>query len=63
MEKWKNVRLEEQENIWTLTVDRPEARNALDTHTVEELNEALDTLDTSKNGVLILTGAGDKVVR
>ncbi|MBI3935321.1 MAG: enoyl-CoA hydratase/isomerase family protein, partial [Acidobacteria bacterium] len=60
MEKWKNIRLEERESIWMLTVDRPEARNALDTHTVQELNEALDTIDTTKNGVLILTGGGDK---
>jgi enoyl-CoA hydratase len=60
MEKWKNIRLEERESIWTLTVDRPEARNALDTHTVQELNQAFDTLDTTKNGVLILTGGGEK---
>lgn len=60
MEKWKNIRLEERESIWILTVDRPEARNALDTHTVQELNQALDTIDTTKNGVLILTGGGEK---
>jgi enoyl-CoA hydratase len=62
--QWKNVRLEEmqeqQGSIWTLTVDRAEARNALDTLTVQELHQALDSLDSSKNGVLILTGAGDK---
>ena len=58
--QWKNVRLEEQAGISILTVDRPEARNALDTLTVQEVHAALDTLDTSKNGVLILTGAGDK---
>ena len=62
--QWKNVRLEEskeaQGSIWTLTVDRPEARNALDTLTVRECQQALDTLDTTRNGVLILTGAGDK---
>ncbi|HWP86029.1 MAG TPA: enoyl-CoA hydratase-related protein [Terriglobia bacterium] len=60
MQKWKNVRLEESESIWTLTVDRPEARNALDTLTVQEIHQALDTINTSVNGVLILTGAGDK---
>src|SRR3990170_1756676 len=60
MEKWKNIRLEERESVWTLTVDRPEARNALDAHTVQELNQALDTIDTTKNGVLILTGGGEK---
>ncbi len=60
MEKWKNIRLEEREGIWTLTIDRPEARNALDTHTVQELGQALDTVDTAKNGILLLTGGGDK---
>ena len=60
MEKWKNVRLEEREGIWTLTIDRPDARNALDSQTVKECQEALDTIDTSKNGLLILTGGGDK---
>ena len=60
MEKWKNIRLEEREGIWTLTIDRPEARNALDTQTVQELQQALETLDTTKNGVLLLTGGGDK---
>lgn len=58
--QWKNIRLEQEEAIWILTVDRPEARNALDTLTVKELNQALDTLDTSKPGVMILTGGGDK---
>jgi len=58
--EWKNIKLENDNGIWTLTVDRPEARNALDTLTVRELNEALDTIDTTKNGVLILTGGGDK---
>ena len=57
---WKNIRLEQDGQLWTLTVDRPEARNALDTLTVQEIHEALDTLDQNQTGVLILTGAGDK---
>ena len=57
---WKNIRLEQDGQIWTLTVDRPEARNALDTQTVLEIHQALDTLDPNQTGVLILTGAGDK---
>lgn len=57
---WKNIRLEQDGQIWTLTVDRPEARNALDTQTVQEIHQALDTLDPNQTGVLILTGAGDK---
>lgn len=58
--EWKNIRLEHEEGIWTLTIDRPEVRNALDTPTVKEINEALDSLDVSKAGVLILTGGGER---
>ncbi|MBI4464538.1 MAG: enoyl-CoA hydratase/isomerase family protein [Acidobacteria bacterium] len=58
--EWKNIRLEQEDSIWTLTVNRPRLRNVLDTPTVKECNAALDTLDTSQPGVLILTGAGDQ---
>ena len=58
--EWKNVRLEQEDGIYILTINRPEVRNALDTPTVKEINEALDSLDTAKPGILILTGAGEK---
>ena len=58
--EWKNIRLEGDGALWTLTIHRPAVRNALDTPTVKEMNEALDTLDVSQPGVLILTGSGDK---
>lgn len=58
--EWKNIRLENEEGIWTLTIDRPDVRNALDTPTVKEINQALDSLDVSKPGVLILTGGGER---
>ncbi len=58
--QWKNIRLEQEEAIWTLTIDRPDVRNALNPQTAVEINAALDSLDTGKNGVLILTGAGDR---
>ncbi len=58
--EWKNIKLENDNGIWTLTIDRPDVRNALDTPTVREINEALDTLDVSKPGVLILTGGGER---
>ena len=57
---WTNIKLEEEEHIWTLTISRPEQRNALDAPTVKEFHEALDSLDTSRPGVLILTGAGER---
>ncbi|MBI4443615.1 MAG: enoyl-CoA hydratase/isomerase family protein [Acidobacteria bacterium] len=58
--EWKNIKLEQQDSLFILTINRPEVRNALDTPTVKEINEALDTLDLGKPGVLIVTGAGDK---
>lgn len=58
--QWKNIKLEEDNGIWTLTIDRPEVRNALDTPTVKEFHSALDTIDVAKPGVLIVTGGGDR---
>ena len=58
--QWKNIRLELKDAITIITVDRPEARNALDTLTVQEFQQALDSLDWSQPGVLVITGAGEK---
>ena len=58
--EWKNIKLEQQDSLFILTINRPEVRNALDTPTTKEIGAALDTLDLGKPGVLILTGAGDK---
>jgi enoyl-CoA hydratase len=44
----------------TLTVNRPEKRNALDTETVQEFHRALDEVRAARSTVLIVTGAGDK---
>ena len=46
--------------VATLTVNRPEVRNALDTAAVEEMHGALDDVRRERCTVLILTGAGDK---
>ena len=58
--EWKNIKLEHEDGLWILTINRPEVRNALDTATVKEMQAALDSLDTTKPGVLIITGAGDR---
>lgn len=57
---WKNIKLESDGPLWTLTVNRPEVRNALDTPTVKEMHQALDSIDVNQPGVLIITGSGDK---
>ena len=58
---YQNIRLELEGQIATLTVDRPQARNALNTATLQELEAALRSLAAnSQVRVLIVTGAGDK---
>jgi enoyl-CoA hydratase len=44
----------------TLTVNRPEVRNALDGETVAEFHRALDEVRGARAGVLIITGQGEK---
>ncbi|MQA01780.1 MAG: 1,4-dihydroxy-6-naphthoate synthase [Streptosporangiales bacterium] len=45
----------------TITIDRPQVRNALRTKTYEELTTAIDAAaDDPSVGVIVMTGAGDK---
>lgn len=46
--------------VATLTVNRPQVRNALDAASVAEFHRALDEVRSARAGVLIVTGAGDK---
>ncbi|MBR2520795.1 MAG: enoyl-CoA hydratase/isomerase family protein [Oscillospiraceae bacterium] len=54
------IRMENTGAVAVLTVDRPKALNALNSHVLEEMNEALDSLDPSIVRVMIITGAGEK---
>jgi enoyl-CoA hydratase len=55
-----NIRVDVSESIATITIDRPEVKNALDLRTVGEIRAALQALAaTDEAGVLIVTGAGD----
>lgn len=55
------VRVDVTDRIATVTIDRPEARNAIDKQTTVELRDALDELAGREDvHVLILTGAGGK---
>lgn len=57
----KNVRVEMDAQVATLTIDRPEVRNALNLETVNEFHEVLRDLSAdSAVGVLVITGAGDQ---
>lgn len=53
--------VDSKEGIWTLTVNRPEARNALLPETAREIEERLLAFDADDSArVAIITGAGDK---
>ncbi len=56
------VRLELDGAVATLTVDRPEARNALDADTVRDFHAALDRVEADATlRAVIVTGAGTSV--
>jgi enoyl-CoA hydratase len=57
---YDNLTLAHDGRVSTLTVSRPEVRNALDTATVGELHLALDEVRAQGSTVLVITGAGDK---
>lgn len=55
------VRLEKENGIGTLTIDRQQALNALNQQVLEELSATLDAVAAdSEVRVLIITGAGEK---
>ena len=61
MANYNTILLEVGDRMATLTVNRPQVRNALGKETVEEIHSALRELGARDDvHVLILTGAGDK---
>jgi enoyl-CoA hydratase/carnithine racemase len=54
------VRLETAAGVAVLTIDRPEARNAIGFGTMSELEATLDELAGSEAAVLVVTGGGDR---
>jgi len=61
--EFRNIKFEKKEGgIGIITIDRKEARNALDHQTLKEINCVLDiAIMDEEIFVLIFTGAGDKV--
>jgi enoyl-CoA hydratase len=57
---YQNILLETTGRVSTLTINRPDKRNALNQPTRDEILHALDALHTAESRVLIVTGAGDK---
>jgi enoyl-CoA hydratase len=55
------IRLAREDAVAVLTIDRPEAMNALDVGTLEELRDRLLELrEEGGVGAIVLTGAGDR---
>ena len=57
---YTNILLETNDRIATLTINRPDKRNALNQGTRDEIVRVLDELQSSAVRVLIITGAGEK---
>lgn len=60
--EYKYILFEKEDRVATLTINRPEKRNALDKATRLEISSVLDQLEKGGHdiGVLVVTGAGDK---
>ncbi|HKW17217.1 MAG TPA: enoyl-CoA hydratase-related protein [Terriglobales bacterium] len=56
--QFQTLELAKQNGIATITLNRPEKRNALSFQLLDELTRALDALEQSDAQVVILTGAG-----
>jgi methylglutaconyl-CoA hydratase len=56
--EYKNIQLSFDSGVATITLNRPEKRNAVSFALVEELLAALDEVERSSAQVAILTGAG-----
>lgn len=54
------VLYEVKENVAVITINRPEALNALNSAVLDELNSVIDGIDTSVVRAVVLTGAGEK---
>ena len=54
------VNVEVKDKIAVLTINRPEALNALNSAVLDDLNAALDSIDVNTVRALVLTGAGEK---
>lgn len=58
MMRYEVVETRHEDGVLTITLNRPEKRNALNPQLIHELTGALDAAAESRAGVVILTGAG-----
>jgi len=56
---YENIYIEEENNLATITINRPKKLNALNKRTIEELHVAFKELDEDPEiKVIIITGSG-----
>jgi methylglutaconyl-CoA hydratase len=55
---YATLQIQEAEGIHTITMNRPERRNALNPQMIAELTHAINDASTCACGVVVLTGAG-----
>ncbi len=61
MESFANIEVSTRDAVGVITMNRPQARNALNSNTFLELERALSMLESNANiGAIVVTGAGDK---
>ena len=60
MRQASDVRLEIDDGVAVVTIDRPEARNAIGFATIDALGAAVDEVADSGAAVLVLRGGGDR---
>ncbi|SFB22692.1 enoyl-CoA hydratase [Lentibacillus halodurans] len=61
MSQYENVRVEKEEGIFWLTLNRPESRNALDAAMLSEIEKAIDEAEKDEDiKVVIIQGEGKK---
>ncbi|WP_031314136.1 short-chain-enoyl-CoA hydratase [Caldanaerobacter subterraneus] len=59
--EYKNIEVKIEKGIATITINRPKALNALNTETLEELENVLEVLQNDDEvKVIVITGAGEK---
>lgn len=58
MDQWKTVLYSEEKGVVTITLNRPDKRNAISYELIDDLLAALNIAARSESQVVILTGAG-----